>query len=101
MLAVSVGSGSGLSGISIGSGIGVSGGGSSGGSIGRGVGSGGSKGGSINNSNEGRGSVVLSLLTLHLTLIQIQMTNSLMHYLTPIKSNVKLNIWILNLIIFT
>ena len=53
------GSGGGISGISSGSGIGVGGGiGSSGGS-GRGVGGGGSKGGSINNSIEGRGSVVV------------------------------------------
>ena len=45
--------------------------------------------------------LLLSLLTLHLTLIQIQMANSLMHYLIPIVSNVKLNIWVLNLIIVT
>ena len=57
---ISVGSGSGISGIGSGGGIGVSGGDSSvGGSSGRGVGSGGSKGGSINNSIEGRGSVVV------------------------------------------
>ena len=43
--------------------------------------------------------LLLSLLTLHLTLIQIQTMNSLMHYLIPIVLNVKLNIWCLNLII--
>ena len=36
--------------------------------------------------------LLLSLLTLHLTLIQIQTTNSLMHYLIPIVLNVKLKI---------
>ena len=57
---ISVGSGSGISGVGSGSGIGVGGGGNSvSGSSGRGVGSGGSKGGSINNSIEGRGSVVV------------------------------------------
>ena len=57
---ISVGSGGGISGVSSGGGVGVSGGGSSvGGSSGRGVGGGGSKGGSINNSIEGRGSVVV------------------------------------------
>ena len=57
---ISVGSGIGISGISSGSGVGVGGGSSSVGSgSGRGVGSGGSKGGSINNSIEGRGSVVV------------------------------------------
>ena len=47
--------------------------------------------------------LLLSLLTLHLTLIQIQiqMTNSLTHYPIPIVSNVKLNIWVLILIIVT
>ena len=45
--------------------------------------------------------LLLSLLTLHLTLIQIQMMNSLMHYLIPIVSNVKWNIWVLILIIVT
>ena len=47
--------------------------------------------------------LLLSLLTLHLTFIQIQiqMMNSLMHYLIPIVSNVKLNIWVLILIIVT
>ena len=43
--------------------------------------------------------LLLSLLTLHLTLIQ--MTNSLMHYPIPIVSNIKLNIWVLILIIVT
>ena len=57
---IHVGSGGGISGVSSGSGVGVGGGSSSvGGSSGRGVGSGGSKGGSINNSIEGRGSVVV------------------------------------------
>ena len=56
---VSVGSGGAISGIGSGGGDGVSGGSSSvSGSSGRGVGGGGSKGGSINNSIEGRGSVV-------------------------------------------
>ena len=45
--------------------------------------------------------LLLSLLTLHLTLIQIQMTNSLMHYPIPTMLNVKLNIWVLILIIVT
>ena len=45
--------------------------------------------------------LLLPLLTLHLTLIQIQMTNSLMHYPIPIVLNVKLNIWVLILIIVT
>ena len=47
--------------------------------------------------------LLLSLLTLHLTLIQIliQTTNSLTHYPIPIVSNVKLNIWVLILIIVT
>ena len=47
--------------------------------------------------------LLLSLLTLHPTVIQIQilMTNSLMHYQTPIVSNVKLKIWVLILIILT
>ena len=63
-ISVGSGSGSGISGIGSGSGGGVGVGGgrigiSSGGSIGRGVGGGGSKGGSINNSIEGRGSVVV------------------------------------------
>ena len=40
--------------------------------------------------------LLLSLLILHLTLIQIQTMNSLMHYLIPIVLNVKLNIWGLN-----
>ena len=60
-----------------------------------------SKAGSINNSIEGRGSVVVVIDDLHLTLIQIQMTNSLTHYPIPIVLNVKLNIWVLNLIIVT
>ena len=45
--------------------------------------------------------LLLSLLTLHLTLIQIQMTNSLTHYPIPIVSNAKSNIWVLILIIVT
>ena len=57
---LSVGSGSGISGIGSGGSIGVGGGSSSvSGGGGRGVGGGGSKGGSINNSIEGRGSVVV------------------------------------------
>ena len=85
----------------VGSGISGSGGGSSG--IGISSGSIGS-GGSSNGSGVGRGGVVpvaattalvveaavllLSLLTLHLTLILIQTMNSLMHYLIPIVLNV-------------
>ena len=53
---ISVGSGSGMSGVSSGGGVGVSGGG---GGSGRGVGGGGSKGGNINNSIQGRRSVVV------------------------------------------
>ena len=47
--------------------------------------------------------LLLSLLTLHPTVIQIQILtmNSLMHYQTPIVSNVKLKIWVLTLIILT
>ena len=47
--------------------------------------------------------LLLSLLILHLTVIQIQIlnTNSLMHYQTPMVSNVKLKIWVLTLIILT
>ena len=57
---VGISVGSGISGIGSGGGVGVSGGSSSvSSSSGRGVGSGGSKGGSINNSIEGRGSVVV------------------------------------------
>ena len=61
---ISVGGGDGgISGIGIGGGIGVSsGGGSCGSGIGRGVGGGSSKGGSINNSIEGRGSVVVVVI---------------------------------------
>ena len=101
---ISVGSGSGISGISSGGGIGVGGGICSvGGGSGIGVGGGGSKGGSINNSIEGRISVVVVIADPPPTLIQIliQMTNSLMHYPIPIVSNVKLNIWVLILIIVT
>ena len=98
---ISVGSGSGISGIGSGGGIGIGGGGSSvGGSSGRGVGGGGSKGGSINNSIEGRGSVVVVIADPPPD-IDFQMTNSLTHYLIPIVSNVKLNIWVLILIIVT
>ena len=87
---ISVGSGGGISGISSGGGIGVSGGSSSfSGSSGRGVGGGGSKGGSINNSIEGRGSVVVVIADPPPD-IQIQMMNSLMHYPIPIVSNVKI-----------
>ena len=57
---ISVGSGGGISGIGSGGGVGVGGGSSSvSSSSGRGVGGGGSKGGSINDSIEGRGSVVV------------------------------------------
>ena len=61
---ISVGSGSGISGIGSGGDVGVGGGSSSvsGGSSGRGVGGGGSKGGSINNSIEGGGSVVVVVI---------------------------------------
>ena len=47
--------------------------------------------------------LLLSLLTLHLTVIQILIliTNSLTHYQTPMVSNVKLKIWVLTLIILT
>ena len=96
------GSGSGSQWRGSGSGSGV-GGGSGGSGSGRGVGDDGNKGGSMNNSIEGEAVLLLSLLTLHPTVIQIQilMTNSLMHYQTPMVSNVKLKIWVLNLIILT
>ena len=47
--------------------------------------------------------LLLSLLTLHPTVIQIQilMTNSLTHYQTLMVWNVKLKIWVLILIILT
>ena len=96
----SVGSGGGISGISSGTGVRVSGGGSSVGS-----GSGGgvavvvAKVAALTTALRAEAVLLLSLLTLHLTLIQIQTMNSLMHYPIPIVSNVKLNIWVLILII--
>ena len=99
---ISVGSGSGISGISSGSGVGVVGGVCSvGSSSGRGVGGEGSKVAALTTASRVEAVLLLSLLTLHLTLIQIQKMNSLMHYQTPIVLKVKLKIWVLILIILT
>ena len=102
---ISVGSGSGISGVGSGGGVGVGGGGSSvSGGSGRGVGGGGSKGGSINNSIEGRGSVVVVVIADPPPDIDSDSDSDnkfFDHYPIPIVSNVKLNIWVLILIIVT